>query len=87
MTNALEHHITFDEWALDVTLASTTGAFSFVPVCGDAVVSGYTVIADRCPGHLTSVISEHGIDHVNHWVSEHPNWQIDYGNVDDLCNS
>lgn len=82
----LAQHITFDEWALDITMADDSGALAFVPVCGDAIVTGYTIIADRSPGHLTAVISEHGLDHVNRWVEQNPTWQIDFGNADDLTN-
>lgn len=36
--------ITFDEWALDVTCAKTSGVIAFVPICGDEVVWGMTYI-------------------------------------------
>lgn len=85
MPSDLERLVTFDEWALDVTQMDSTGAYAFVPICGEAVVLGYTVISDRCPGQLTAVISEDGVDHVNRWVERNPTWRIDYGNPADLC--
>lgn len=87
MPDDLDRPVTFDEWALDITLMDSTGAYAFVPICGEAVVLGYTVISDRSPGHLTAVISENGVEHANHWVAMNPTWQADYGNSDDLRNS
>lgn len=87
MPSDLDRPVTFDEWALDITQMDSTGAYAFVPICGEAVVLGYTVISDRCPGRLTAVISENGLDHATQWAEQNPSWQVDYGNADDLCNS
>lgn len=84
MPSDLERHVTFDEWALDVTQMDSTGAYAFVPICGEAVVLGYTVISDRSPGPLTAVISESGLEHARQWADRNPTWRIDYGNTSDL---
>ena len=76
--------ITFDEWALDVTMAKHSGALAFVPLVGDEVYWGMTMIRDRCPGTLTAVVSQDGIEDVNRWVADHPNWQLDFCNEAEL---
>jgi hypothetical protein len=82
----MEHQITFDEWALDVTCAKTSGAIAFVPICGNEVVWGLTYIQDRAPGPLVGVVSQDGMADVEQWVAENPNWKITYSNTEDLCN-
>lgn len=84
MSAPIESQVEFSEWALDVTLAKHTGAVAFVPICGDEVVWGLTVVSDRCPGTLTAVVSQDGIEDVNEWVAENPTWQIDYAKGTDL---
>lgn len=78
--------IIFDEWVLDVTCAKHSGAIAFVPICGDEVVWGMTYIQDRAPGPLVGVVSQDGIADVEQWVTDHPNWKIDYSKAEDLCN-
>lgn len=80
----LDPPLVFDEWALDVTCAASTGVVAFVPINGHEIVWGLTTITDRSPGTLTSVVSQGGIQDVYDWVADHPTWQIDYGNADDL---
>lgn len=82
--STLQPPIVFDEWALDITCFSSSGTLAFVPVNGNEVVWGMTVVADRSPGPLTSVVSQNNIQDVYDWVADHPSWQIDYGNADDL---
>lgn len=47
---------------------------------------GLTLIQERAPGPLTGVVSQNGMDDVNNWVADHPDWQITYSKVEDLCN-
>jgi hypothetical protein len=77
----------FEEWALDVTMAKQSGALAFVPLIGDTVYWGHTVIADRCPGTLTSVVSENGVEDAKSFAAENPNWQLDYCNSCELLNA
>jgi hypothetical protein len=76
--------IVFDEWALDVTCPS---ALAFVPLVGGEVYWGMTYIQDRCPGTLTAVVSQDGIDPVNKWVADHPTWLVDYCNPAELLDA
>lgn len=82
----MEDQVTFDEWALDVTCAAT-GTLAFVPICGDEVVWGLTMIQDRAPGPLVGVVSENGMAHVEQWVASNPGWMIDYSRSGDLLHS
>jgi hypothetical protein len=77
--------VTFDEWAIDVTCAKYSGAIAFVPICGDEVVWGYTMIQDRAPGPLVGVVSQDGMDDVEQWIAANPTWKIDYSKAEDLC--
>jgi hypothetical protein len=77
--------ITFDEWAIDVTCAKHSGAIAFVPVCGDEIVWGFTMIQDRAPGPLVGVVSQDGMADVEQWVAANPTWKIDYSKAEDLC--
>lgn len=77
--------ITFDEWAIDVTCAKHSGAIAFVPICGDEVVWGLTMIQDRAPGPLVGVVPQDGIADVEQWVDANPDWQIRFSKVEDLC--
>lgn len=77
----IQSQVTFDEWALDVTCAP---ALAFVPICGDQVVFGITMIRDRSPGPLVAVVSENGIDHAREWVLNHPSWKVDFSNAADI---
>jgi len=86
MSQPIENQMTFDEWALDVTCANT-GALAFVPICGDEVVWGLTMIQDRAPGSLSGVVSQNGMEDVEQWVADNPNWMITYSKVEDLCNA
>jgi hypothetical protein len=76
--------ITFDEWAIDVTCAKMSGAIAFVPICGNEVVWGLTMIQDRAPGPLVGVVSQNGIEEAQRWAAENPNWKIDYCRESDL---
>lgn len=80
----MQDQITFDEWAIDVTMAKASGAIAFVPLVGDEVYWGMTLIQARCPGTLTAVVSQDGIEDVNRWVAENPNWQLNFCNAADL---
>lgn len=73
--------IIFDEWAIDVTQWPT---YAFVPICGNEVVLGMTIIRDRAPGPLAAVISENGQAHAQQWAADHPTWQIDYTHPEEL---
>jgi hypothetical protein len=65
-------------------MAKYSGTVAFVPVVGDEVYWGHTIIRERCPGTLTSVVSQNGIDDVIEWVGDNPSWQIDFCNAADL---
>ena len=80
----IESQLTFDEWALDVTLADQGDCYAFVPICGDEVVWGVTMIQERSPGVLTGVVSQHGLEHAQQWAAEHPTWQVDFCQATDL---
>lgn len=82
----MDDQVIFHEWAIDVTCAQQSGVIAFVPICGDEVVWGLTLIQERAPGPLTGVVSQNGMDDVNNWVADHPDWQITYSKVEDLCN-
>lgn len=69
------------EWVLDITCLPVVG---FCPLNGDTVMFGMTVIADRCPGLLTGVVSQHGTKHVDAFIAENPGWQWNYGSTADL---
>lgn len=81
----MEDQITFDEWALDVTCAKYSGAIAFVPVCGDEIVWGLTMIQDRAPGPLVGVVSQDGMADVEQWVANNPDWKINFSKAEDLC--
>lgn len=84
MDTPINAQVSFEEWALDVTLAKHTGAIAFVPICGDEVVWGLTYCQDRCPGTLTGVVSQDGIEDAQRWAAENSTWQIDYAKATDL---
>jgi hypothetical protein len=69
------------EWVLDI---SCLPVVAFCPVDGEAVVFGMSVIADRCPGLLSGVVSQHGTKHVEAFIAENPGWQWSYGSTADL---
>jgi hypothetical protein len=77
--------ITFDEWAIDVTCAKMSGAIAFVPICGNEVVWGLTMIQDRAPGPLVGVVSQDGMADAEQWVASNPDWKIRFSKVEDLC--
>ena len=79
----MNSQITFDEWALDVTCPNT---IAFVPLCGNEVFWNTTLITDRCPGTLTAVVSQNGIQDAKSWAADHPSWQIDFSKAEDLTN-
>jgi hypothetical protein len=83
----MNNQLAFEEWALDVTMAKGSGALAFVPIVGDEVYWGHTIIADRCPGTLTSVVSENGVEDAKSFAAENPNWQLDYCSADELLNA
>ena len=76
--------IIFDEWAIDVTCAKHNGAIAFVPICGDEVVWGLTMIQDRAPGPLVGVVSQDGMGDVEEWVAANPDWKLRYTKVEEL---
>lgn len=86
MDQPIESQITFDEWALDVTCFETIGAIAFVPICGDEVVWGITMIQDRAPGSLVGIVSQNGMEEAKEWAAQNPNWMIDYSKAEDLFN-
>jgi len=43
-----------------------------------------SVIAERCPGLLVGVVSQHGTKHVDAFINENPGWQWSYGSTADL---
>jgi hypothetical protein len=79
--------ITFDEWAIDVTCAKTSGVIAFVPLCGDEVVWGLTMIQDRAPGPLVGVASQNGLADALKWADNNPDWQLRYADTQELCNA
>jgi hypothetical protein len=83
----MNEQLAFEEWALDVTMAKRSGALAFVPIVGDEVYWGHTVIADRCPGTLTSVVSENGVEDAMSFATDNPNWQLDYCSAGELLNA
>ena len=85
METQMNDQITFDEWVIDVTCAKHSGVIAFVPICGDEVVWGLTMIQDRAPGPLVGVVSQDGIDDVKEWVADNPDWMLRYAKADDLC--
>lgn len=87
MTGSTLEQITFDEWAIDVTCAKYSGAIAFVPICGDEVVWGLTMIQDRAPGPLVGVVSQDGMADVKRWVDDNPDWMLHYTNHKDLCDA
>jgi hypothetical protein len=85
MTDSTLEHVTFDEWAIDVTFAKYSGAIAFVPICGDEVVWGLTMIQDRAPGPLVGVVSQDGMADVDQWVADNPDWMLRYTKAEELC--
>jgi hypothetical protein len=85
MPDSTLEHVTFDEWAIDVTCAKYSGAIAFVPICGDEVVWGLTMIQDRAPGPLVGVVSQDGMADVDQWVADNPDWMLRYTKAEDLC--
>lgn len=69
------------EWVMDVTDPLNV---AFCPVDGEAVIFGMTVIADRCPGLLVGVVSQHGQNHAEQFIAENPGWRWTYGSTADL---
>jgi hypothetical protein len=67
--------MTFNEWLLDVTNPAT----AFVPVEGESIIWGFTVMQERSPGPLVGVVSENGQQHVEEWTRQNPAWRDDYG--------
>jgi hypothetical protein len=72
----------WDEWVLDITNLPTV---AFCPVEGEVVVFGMAMIADRCPGLLVGVVSEHGINHVDQFIAANPGWRWTYGSTSELA--
>jgi hypothetical protein len=60
-------------------------SIAFVPICGDEVVWGLTMIQDRAPGPLVGVVSQDGMADVEQWVASNPDWKIRFSKVEDLC--
>lgn len=69
------------EWVLDI---SALPIVAFCPVNDSTVVFGMSVIAERCPGLLVGVVSQHGTKHVDAFINENPGWQWSYGSTADL---
>jgi hypothetical protein len=69
----------------DVTCANISDSIAFVPICGDEVVWGLTMIQDRAPGPLVGVVSQDGMADVEQWVASNPDWKIRFSKVEDLC--
>jgi hypothetical protein len=72
---------TWKDWVLDITNLPT---IAFCPVEDRVVVFGMTVIADRCPGSLVGVVSQHGLQHVDQFIADNPGWRWSYGSTTDL---
>jgi len=87
MADSTSKQITFDEWAIDVTFAKQNGDIAFVPICGDEVVWGLTMIQDRAPGPLVGVVSQDGMADVERWVADNPDWMLRYANHKELCDA
>jgi hypothetical protein len=64
----------FKEWLLDVTNPET----AFIPIDGESIIWGFTMIQDHSPGPLVGVVSENGQEHVEEWISQNPSWREDY---------
>ena len=61
-------------WVIDATMELDGGVY-FVPIEDDgAVVTGFCVISDECPGKLVGVVHEGGQEAAEQWCAEHPEW-------------
>ncbi len=72
------------DWAIDVTCYRGSGVVAFVPICGDEIAWGVTMIQDRAPGQLVGVVSQNGIEEAIAWAEDNPYWQIEYSRLEDI---
>ena len=67
----------FKEWVLDVSF--DIPAFCPYESETDEIVTGLSIMTNKCPGKCVGIIHADGRDALEKWITEHPDWKKTYG--------
>jgi len=74
--------ISQEEYVLDAT-SIDIGCAAFCPYDRKSgiIMTGLTILQDRCPGRLVGVFHAGGQKVLEEWIKDHPDWKENYSRI------